>query len=60
MVVGNWDLANRFGVVNALPGTLLIDRGGKMADFHLGKVNKDTFEEEIRVLLNDDTTKPRD
>jgi peroxiredoxin len=58
VVIGNWDLANRFGVVNALPGTLLIDRDGKIADLHLGRIDKEAFEREIRVLLNDTTSKP--
>jgi peroxiredoxin len=55
VVIGNWDLANRFGIVNALPGTLLIDRDGKVADLHIGMVNKEAFESEIRVLLKDGT-----
>jgi peroxiredoxin len=57
VVLGNWDLANRFGIVNALPGTLLIDRDGKVADLRIGMVNKEAFESEIRVLLKDGTKK---
>ena len=44
VVIGDWGLANRFGIVNALPGTLLIDRDGKIADLHVGLVNKESFE----------------
>jgi peroxiredoxin len=51
VVIGNWELAKRFGIVNALPGTLLIDRDGKVADLHVVMVNKEAFEGEIRVLL---------
>jgi cytochrome c biogenesis protein CcmG/thiol:disulfide interchange protein DsbE len=52
IVIGNQDLAERFGV-DAMPVTLLIDRDGKIADFHVGMVNKDVFEGEIQVLLKD-------
>jgi thiol-disulfide isomerase/thioredoxin len=57
VVIGNWDLANRSGIVNALPGTLLIDRDGKVADLHVGMVNKEAFEGEIRILLKNSTKK---
>ena len=57
VVIGTDDLARRFGVVNALPGTLLIDRDGKIADLHLGMVNKEAFEGEIQTLLKDGTKK---
>ena len=53
VVIGNWDLANRFGIVNALPGTLLIDRDGRVAELHVGMVNKERFENEVRLLLKD-------
>jgi cytochrome c biogenesis protein CcmG/thiol:disulfide interchange protein DsbE len=52
VVIGNWDLAKRFGIT-ALPVTLLIDRDGKIADLHAGMVDKDTFEKEIQILLKD-------
>jgi hypothetical protein len=29
VVIGNWDLANRFGVVNALPGLCLLIAAAK-------------------------------
>ena len=57
VVIGNWELANRFGIVNALPGTLLIDRDGRVADLHVGMVNKEAFEGEIRALLKDSAKK---
>jgi peroxiredoxin len=52
VVVGNEDLAKLYAV-DALPMTLLIDRDGKIADSHAGMVDKDAFENEIRVLLQD-------
>ena len=36
------------------PTTLLIDRDGKIADFHSGMVDKNSFEREIRTLLRED------
>ena len=52
VVIGNPDLAKRY-MVDAMPMTLLIDREGKIADSHVGMVDKDAFEGEIRVLLQD-------
>jgi peroxiredoxin len=57
VVIGNWDLAKLFGVDNALPATLLIDRDGRIADLHAGMVDKDAFESEIQILLKDSATK---
>jgi thiol-disulfide isomerase/thioredoxin len=52
IVLGNEDFAKRFGVAN-LPVTLLIDRNGKIADSHLGIVDKARWEREIRQLLEE-------
>jgi len=52
VVIGNPDLAKRY-MVDAMPMTLLIDREGKIAASHVGMVDKDAFEGEIRVLLQD-------
>jgi len=49
---GNEDLA-RLYAVDALPVTLLIDRDGKIAASYPGMVDKDNFENEIRVLLQE-------
>lgn len=55
VVLGDWGLAARFGVTaeRGLPVTFLIDRAGKIADAHVGMVNKDAFEKEIQTLLNE-------
>jgi cytochrome c biogenesis protein CcmG/thiol:disulfide interchange protein DsbE len=55
IVVGDVALANRFGVTTALPVTLLIDRAGRIAQLHVGKVNKAAFEADIRQLLHEKT-----
>lgn len=53
VAIGNWDdMARRFGF-DQLPVTLLIDREGKIGDFHIGMVDKDTFEKEIQTLLKE-------
>jgi cytochrome c biogenesis protein CcmG/thiol:disulfide interchange protein DsbE len=52
VVVGDVDLAKLYGVTS-LPLTLLIDRDGRIADTHLGIVDKDGWEEEIRMLLQE-------
>src|SRR5216683_4529124 len=57
ILLGNWDLAKQFGVDNALPVTLLIDREGRIADSHVGLVDKGVFESEIKVLIKESTPK---
>lgn len=53
VVIGKWnDMARRFGF-DQLPVTLLIDRDGKIADFHIGMVDRDAFEKEIQTLLQE-------
>ena len=37
--------------------TLLIDRNGKIADLHVGMVDKDAFDREIQILLRDSAAK---
>lgn len=50
VVIGNEALAKLYGG-DAMPMTLLIDRNGKIAASHVGLVDKDKFESEIRMLL---------
>ena len=52
IVIGNWEMGDRFGF-NSMPATLLIDRNGKIADLHVGMVDKDAFESEIQILLKE-------
>jgi peroxiredoxin len=52
IVVGNQDLEKLYSVENP-PVTLLIDREGKIADAHMGMVEKDAFENEIKSLLGE-------
>jgi peroxiredoxin len=56
VVIGDWDLVGRFGATS-LPATLLIDRNGRVADLHVGMVDRDTFDREIQVLLKESAPK---
>lgn len=53
IVIGNWDTMGKSFGFNSMPATFLIDRAGKIADAHVGMVNKDAFEKEIQTLLNE-------
>ena len=52
VVVGDADVPTLFQV-NSLPVTLLIDRDGRIADWHVGIVVKRTWEDEIPTLLRE-------
>jgi thiol-disulfide isomerase/thioredoxin len=53
VVIGNQDLASRYGGLPSLPMTLLIDRSGKIAESHAGMVDKAAFENKIKALLHE-------
>jgi peroxiredoxin len=50
VVIGNEGLAKQYGL-EAMPMTLLIDQNGQIAASHVGLVDKDKVESEIRMLL---------
>lgn len=56
VVIGDGALIKRYGV-ESMPTTLLIDRDSRIAATHLGLVNKDVFESEIRTLLQGNKSK---
>ncbi len=58
VVIGDWDLAGRFGITS-LPVTLLIDRNGRIADLRVGMVDRDAFDREIQILLKESAAKKR-
>jgi len=58
VVIGDWDLAGRFGITS-LPVTLLTDRNGRIADLHVGMVDRDAFGREIQILLKESAAKER-
>jgi thiol-disulfide isomerase/thioredoxin len=53
VIIGDSDVGKKFGVIASLPVTLLIDRHGKIAESHLGMVEKDAFERDISQLLQE-------
>jgi cytochrome c biogenesis protein CcmG/thiol:disulfide interchange protein DsbE len=52
IVLGNQDFAKLYGL-GPMPMSVLIDRDGKIADSHSGVVDKDSFENEVRLLLQE-------
>jgi peroxiredoxin len=54
VVVGDRKLGKRYGGIDALPTTLLIDRRGRIAESHEGLETKSTYEDEIRYLLDNE------
>lgn len=51
VVIGNEELAQRYGGVDSLPETLLIGRDGKVAAVHVGLTDRAIFEKKIAELL---------
>ena len=51
LVLGNDKVADLYGGLEALPTTLLIDRGGNIAAVHVGLSGKNEFEDSIQELL---------
>jgi peroxiredoxin len=55
IVISDPDIIQRYHITN-LPVTLLIDRDGRIADSHLGIVEKQAWEAEIQTLLAESAT----
>jgi peroxiredoxin len=53
IVIGNEALASKYGALDNMPVSVLIDRDGKIADSHAGVVEKDNWEEKIEKLLQE-------
>jgi cytochrome c biogenesis protein CcmG/thiol:disulfide interchange protein DsbE len=51
ILLGNEEVNQRYGGIEALPTTLLIGRDGKVAYLHAGLVSKSEYEKEILQLL---------
>ena len=52
IVVADAAFAAKYGITG-LPTTLLIDRRGQVAEVHVGKVEKESFEARIQTLLSE-------
>jgi hypothetical protein len=51
VLLGNDELAERFGGIQALPTTLIIDKEGRIYSNHMGLVSMSDYEDEINKLL---------
>jgi cytochrome c biogenesis protein CcmG/thiol:disulfide interchange protein DsbE len=51
IVLGNDDVASKFGGLIGLPTSLMISRDGKIAKRYIGLINHDTVENDIKGLL---------
>jgi cytochrome c biogenesis protein CcmG/thiol:disulfide interchange protein DsbE len=51
ILLGNDDLAAKYGGVDSLPTTFIIDQDGRIASTHVGLVSKSEYEDEIVKLL---------
>jgi hypothetical protein len=51
IVLGDEEVNELYGGIEALPTTLLIGRDGKIAYLHAGLVSREQYEKEIRQLL---------
>jgi peroxiredoxin len=55
IVLGNDEVAQAYGGVEALPTTFFIDREGNIASRHVGLAAKSDFEDDIEQLLQGDS-----
>ncbi|MCC7497211.1 MAG: redoxin domain-containing protein [Bryobacterales bacterium] len=52
VVIGNDQVSAKYGGIDSLPTTLLVDRQGDIAATHIGLVSKASYENDIARLLN--------
>ena len=53
VMVGGDAIIRRYGGLNSLPTTLVIDRSGRVAVTHIGLVSRQAYETGIRTVLNE-------
>lgn len=51
VVIGDGNLADAYGGIDAIPATFIIDRKGNIARKHVGYMNKTEFEQIVKQLL---------
>lgn len=51
VVIGDGDLADAYGGIDAIPATFIIDRKGNIARKHVGFMSKTEFEQIVKQLL---------
>ncbi len=52
VVVGNDEVSSKYGGIDSLPTTMIVDRQGDIAATHIGLISKDAYENDIARLLN--------
>jgi peroxiredoxin len=60
VVIGTEELSNKFGGIDALPTTFILDREGRIAAAHVGLVSKKTYQHDIFNLLDRTAPSPQD
>ena len=53
VMVGSEDIAERYGGLNFIPTTLLIDKFGRIAAIHVGLCRKSEYEADIKAVLQE-------
>jgi len=51
VVVGSEEVDTKYGGIEGLPTTFILDREGRIASTHVGLVSKKTYEDDIQQLL---------
>jgi len=60
VVIGTEALSGKFGGIDAIPTTFIIDRQGRIAATHVGIVSRNTYQNEILKLLDRAGPPPQD
>jgi len=58
ILLGSDSIAMLYGGVQSLPTSFLIDRQGRIASVHIGLVDKDEYENDIKALLDQQAAAP--
>ena len=51
VVVGDGELADKYGGIEAIPTTFIVDKKGKIVQKHIGYFSKEKFEEQVKRFL---------
>ena len=51
VVIGTEEVSQKYGGVESLPSTFILDREGRIASVHIGLQPKSAFEDDIKALL---------
>ncbi len=51
VVLGNGEVTDAYGGIDAIPTTFFVDRNGRVLQRHVGYMSKDDFEKAVRSFL---------